>query len=145
MNECVVQTLAVAVAAFLPTSELFVAVPAGYALGLDAASVYAATVLGNFLPVLLLSVLYDRLSRVRRLERLFARLDSPKARHRVNRYGLWFVLAATPLVGAWAMTVSARLLGMGTRRVCAAAFSSLCAYALVVVMVVFCGGGALFG
>jgi len=141
--EYLIKALSVWLTAFLPVSELFVAIPAGFALGLNAPSVWLWTVVGNFMPILLIQLLYEQLMGCRPIGRWLSRLATDKVQARANKYGIWFVLLATPLTGVWAMAITARLLAMEAGRVRLFALLSICIYALGVTLGVFCGAGAL--
>lgn len=124
---------------FFPLAEIIIAVPASMATGLDDASVLFWTVLGNFTPVVLIVFFYDMLVRNERIAAWFDRLLSEKARVRVNQYGIWFVLVATPWIGVWAMSVTVKCLGMNSRRFMIAAFVSILVYAVSILLLIRAG------
>lgn len=115
---------------FFPLAEIYVAVPGAVAAGLDDLSVVFWTVFGNFTPILLINFLYEWLMRFERVRGWFSRLISERVKERVNRWGMWFVLVVTPWVGVWAMAVTAKALGMNSRRFLIAAFVSILIYAV---------------
>lgn len=124
---------------FFPLTEIVVAVPAAVATGLDSTSVLFWTIFGNFTPVVLIVALYDTLYRNERIARWFDRLLSEKARMRINRYGIWFVLLATPWTGVWAMSVTVKCLGMDSKRYMVASFVSIVAYAVTILLLIRAG------
>ncbi len=124
---------------FFPLAEIYIAVPAGVAAGLDNVSIIFWAVFGNITPILLITGLYDT---IRRNDRIAAWLDgliSEKAQARVNQYGIWFVLLATPWTGVWVMSVTAKCLGMESRRYVIAASLSVLIYAVVTLALVRLG------
>ncbi|RMG73204.1 MAG: hypothetical protein D6711_11340, partial [Chloroflexi bacterium] len=77
---------------FFPLAEIYVAVPAGMALGLSGLSVVVWSVFGNFLPILLIHYGYESLMRIEWINRWLTWLASDKAKARMDRYGIWAVL-----------------------------------------------------
>lgn len=124
---------------FFPLAEIYIAVPAGVASGLDDASVIFWAVLGNFLPVLLVHYSYMGLIQPTRFGRWLAGRVSDSARERINRHGVWFVLAFTPWTGVWLMAVTAKLVGMNFNRFMSVAFISILIYALGIVALIRAG------
>lgn len=124
---------------FFPLAEIVVAVPAAAATGLDDVSVVVWTVAGNFTPALLINVAYERLRRWERVGRYLDRLATDKVRARVNRWGMPFVLLMTPWVGIWAMSVTAKALGMAPRRFLLTAFCSILGYAITFMLLIRLG------
>jgi uncharacterized membrane protein len=118
---------------FFPLAEIYVAVPAALATGLDSISTVFWTVFGNFTPVLLVHLFYDQLMRVERIRNWMSRLVSDKLRDRLNRYGTPFVLLMTPWTGVWVMAVTVKVLGISSRKFLPTALISItvCAIALV--------------
>ncbi|NJL93240.1 MAG: small multi-drug export protein [Anaerolineae bacterium] len=130
MLEYLSRALSVWFLGFFPLAEIYVAVTAAVGLGLDDFSILFWAVLGNFTPVLLIVFGYDSLLRVPRLRAWLGKLSGAKTRARINRYGVWFVLLVTPWVGVWAMTVTAKVVGMQTQRLLVASLTSITFYAL---------------
>ncbi|MEQ8672622.1 MAG: small multi-drug export protein [Aggregatilineales bacterium] len=124
---------------FFPLAEIYVAVPAAVATGMDDISVIFWTVLGNFTPVLVITLFYGWLMRNERIKGWLTRFASEKVRTRVDRYGVLFVLLVTPWTGIWVMTVTARALGMNQTRFMLAAFVSIFSYAVIVLVLIRAG------
>ena len=124
---------------FFPLAEIYVAVPAAVATGMDDISVIFWTVLGNFTPVLIITLFYGWLMRNERIQGWLTRFASEKVRARVDRYGVLFVLLVTPWTGIWVMTVTARALGMNQTRFMMAAFVSIFSYAVIVLVLIRAG------
>lgn len=128
---------------FFPLAEIYVAVPAAIASGLDDVSVIFWTVTGNFTPALLINGLYEWLRTFDRVDRWFDRMTSEKVQQRLNRYGVWVVLVLTPWVGIWAMTVTAKVFGMNTMRFFTAALLSIVSYAVIILFGIRTGADLL--
>jgi uncharacterized membrane protein len=139
MIEYLTRAIGVWFLGFFPLAEIYIAVPAGVAAGLDNVSVLFWSVFGNFVPVLLITGLYETLTRNERLRTWLDGLLSEKAEGRINQYGIWFVLVATPFIGVWVMSVTAKFLGMDSRRYVIAAFVSILVYAVGILVLIRLG------
>jgi uncharacterized membrane protein len=126
-------------AGFFPLTEIYFAVPLALASGLDGASTVFWAVLGNYTPVLLIVLGYKRLNRSERARAWLNSLVSEKVKAYVNRFGVWFVLVVTPWVGVWAMSMTAKALGMKDRLYLLASFVSVLVYAIVLVWLIQAG------
>jgi len=124
---------------FFPLAEIYVAIPAGMALGLSVSSVIFWAVFGNFLPVLLIHYAYDRLKNFPRINVWLVWMASEKAQARMNRWGVWAVLLLTPITGVWIMAVAAKTLGMRGERLLLASFVSIMFYALGIILLIELG------
>ncbi len=117
---------------FFPFFEIYVAVPAALALGLDYASAVIWPVLGNFTPVLLIVFGYRQLMRIERVKRWLGGRTSPRFEELVNRYGAPFILLITPWIGVWLVAATARALGMARRPLLIYSFISIALYAVLI-------------
>jgi uncharacterized membrane protein len=128
---------------FFPLAEIYVAVPAAIASGLDDVSVIVWTVFGNFTPAILINALYQWLRNIDRIDRWFTRMTSARMQRWLDRYGMWIVLFITPWIGIWATTVTAKVFGMNTARFLVSAFASIMLYALAILFTVRTGADML--
>lgn len=117
---------------FFPFFEIYVAVPASIALGLDYVSAVVWSVLGNYTPVLLIVFGYEQLLRVERVKRWLEGRRSERFEVLINRYGTPFILLVTPWIGVWVVATTARLLGMNRSALLIYSLLSICAYAVVI-------------
>lgn len=124
---------------FFPLAEIYVAVPAGIAVGLDYVSVVFWSVFGNITPILLIVLFYEQMMRHDRLRRWLSRFSSDKFKARIDKYGTWFVLLVTPWTGVWVMAVTAKALSMDSRRLVIYACISVFVYAVVIVLLIGAG------
>lgn len=124
MNSVFLQTLLMAMA---PVVELRGAIPYGLALGLDPASAFAASVIGNLIPtpIILLFVrkVFQWMRRTSRwLGETVDKLEQRAAEKSdmVQRYALWglVILVAIPLpgTGAWTGALVAALMNIRLSR-----------------------------
>lgn len=105
---------------FFPYFEVYTAVAAGMAMGLDAISSVAWGVFGNFMPIPLLLWGYSRLLQIPPLRAWLLRLErrsSKKVKHAFDRYGAWFLIFMTPILGSWTIAVVAPMTGIDPRRI----------------------------
>lgn len=130
---------------FFPLAEIYIAIPAGMAIGLDDLSVIFWAVFGNFTPVLLIHYGYEQLIRIERVRAWFARLVTERVKARVNRYGAAVVLVLTPWVGVWGMALTAKALQMHAGRFALSAFVSITVYAIALVLLINLGIAELTG
>jgi len=132
VTEYLLKGWAVFLIGFMPMAEIYIAVPAGIAMGLDPASAVGWSVAGNWAPIPLLHLLYDRLRALPRMEQALDRLASRSARARVEGAGIWFYLLATPLLGTWALGVAVKLLGVPRSRFLVPSFLSVLGFGLAI-------------
>ncbi|GEN46170.1 small multi-drug export protein [Alkalibacillus haloalkaliphilus] len=97
---------------FFPLFEIYLAIPGAMAMGLDVVSAIIWSSFGNFIAIPFIVVFYDQLSKIKRLNKYFIKLSQSKFSDRVSRNGFTFILIATPIVGAWAVAVIGKFVGM---------------------------------
>ncbi|MBP7089123.1 MAG: small multi-drug export protein [Candidatus Omnitrophica bacterium] len=118
--------VAVGFVAALPIFELRGSIPLGVSLGLPLMKVYFLSLLGNFIPVIPLLVLFKyffhKLEKAKLLGRFFRwwfRRVEKKSKI-VEKWGFWglvfFVAIPFPATGAWTGTVAANLFEMKVRK-----------------------------
>ncbi|TCJ19920.1 hypothetical protein E0L93_02910 [Rubrobacter taiwanensis] len=117
---------------FFPFFEIYVAVPASIALGLDYFSAVFWPVLGNFTPVPLIVFAHNQLMRIERVKRWLTGRTSERFERWLNRYGSWVILIVTPWVGIWVVAATARALGMRSGPLLLYSFISILAYAVLI-------------
>lgn len=130
---------------FFPMFEIYGAVPASYLLGLGMVSSVFWAVFGNLVPIAVIHYGYEYLNTYPRIQNWLKRLASEKVQQRMNRYGVWAVLILTPWTGIWAMTITARALGMTIGRLFLFATISITVYAVVIATTMDLGIKAVSG
>ncbi|MCC5878002.1 MAG: small multi-drug export protein [Candidatus Sumerlaeia bacterium] len=139
MLEYIAKSFSVFFVGFFPFAEIYVAVPAGFALGLDPASVIVWSIVGNFLPVLLIQWFHDVLLRIPRFGPWLGGLASEKVKDRLDRHGFWFVVLATPWIGVWVVAAVLRLLDMDPRKAVLSILIGVVGYAVVIAGLIMAG------
>lgn len=124
---------------FFPFFEIYVAVPAAIALGLDYVSAVVWSVLGNFTPVILIAFAYDQLTRQPQVAAWLAKRQSARVERLTNRYGSWLLLFITPWLGVWLVAASARALGMNRGALLGYSFASIAVHAVLIAVAVALG------
>lgn len=124
---------------FFPFFEIYLAVPAAIALGLDYFSAILWPVLGNFAPVLLIIFSYERLMKIERLRRWMEGRSSERFERWINRYGSVAIVLITPWVGIWVVAATARALGMHPRPLLIYSFISIALYAGIIAGGIYLG------
>lgn len=145
MLDYIVGALGAWLIAFLPLTGIYIAVPAAVAAGLDNLSVVIWAVFGNYMPIVVIHWLYERLMRIERVRILLRRLVSQQIKVQIDRWGLWFVLLLTPLAGVWLVAITVKSLGMESRRFLLASFVSILGYAIVILIALRFGISAVVG
>lgn len=120
---------------FFPLGELVLAVPLALSTGLDNVSAVVWSVLGNMTPLIIIHFGFEALMRAERIKAWMTRLVSDSAKARFDRWGVWFILLATPWIGVWAMGVTAKALRIDPRRFIIASFLSVSVYAVIFVII----------
>lgn len=128
---------------FFPFFGLYVAVPAAIALELDHVSAVVWASLGNFTPVLLIVLAFERLRKFPRIGSWLETCSSERFRRLTDRYGMGLVLVITPIIGVWALAVTGVSLGMSRYKLVIFSGISILLYALLISMGVALGVEAL--
>jgi uncharacterized membrane protein len=127
---------------FFPYLEVYAAVAAGIAMKLDPVSSVVWGVFGNFTPIPLLLWAYRHLMRIPQLRAWLARLERRSGRRvkrAFDRYGDWFLLFMTPILGSWTIAVVAPITGIRPRRVLLFSFMGIALYGVVTAVAITSG------
>jgi uncharacterized membrane protein len=124
---------------FFPAFEIYIAVPAGIAMGLDYYSTIIWSVAGNYTPILVIHYSYERLIKIPRIKKWFYKLSSQRLKCWVDTYGIAFVLLVTPWIGVWVIAVTMKLLKMNSSLFIIYSFFSILAYAVTLATLINLG------
>lgn len=133
------QSLTVFFMGFFPYAEIYLAIPAGLALGLDPVSTVAFGVMGNFAPIPFIHYSYEQLFRIPRLSRWLDCLASERVKRKVEKGGFWFYLLMTPVLGTWGMGLALKLLQIPPHRFFVPTFLSVIIAAILIALLVVLG------
>ncbi len=148
MIEYIGKAAAVWFIGFFPYFEVYLAVPAAIAMGMDYPSAVIWSTLGNFTAIPLVIYLHRQLERVKWIGRWLEKLRlRPLGRlgYFAKAYSNLFVLLATPVVGAWVVAAIARVLDVTPGRLLAYSFISILLYAVATSLMVNLGIRLIFG
>jgi len=101
---------------FLPMLGIYIAIPVGFFLNLDPFSTMVCAVVGTYLPIPLIILLFDQLNRFEPIRKFLMRFYSQRFTQMANQHGMWFMLFVSPLIGAWTVSITGRLLHINPRR-----------------------------
>lgn len=127
---------------FFPYFEVYTAVATGMALKLDPFSSVFWSVFGNFTPIPLSLYGYKFLKRIPQIRSWTAKIEKrggQKVKSAFERYGPWFLILMTSIIGSWTVAIVAPLLGIQPRRVMLFAFIGILLYAIATVMTIIFG------
>lgn len=97
---------------FVPYFEIYLAVPATMAMGLDPISSVFWSGLGNFSAVPVILFAREKLSHVSKISDWLEKLANSKYRETIDRLGNSFVLLFTPVTGIWVTAAVASTFGL---------------------------------
>ena len=119
---------------FFPYFEVYAAVAAGMAMKLDVVSSVVWAVFGNFTPIPLLLWSYSHLTRIPQIRAWLLRMEKrggQKVKRAFARYGAWFLILMTPIVGSWTIAVVTPIIGIDPKRILLFSFISITFYGAV--------------
>lgn len=127
---------------FFPYFEVYAAVTAGITMKLDIISSVVWGILGNFTPIPLMLWGYNRLMKVPQLRAWFLRIEKRggrRVRRAFDRYGAWFLILMTSVVGSWTVAVVAPVLGIDSRKILFFSFIGITLYGVATAIAVVSG------
>jgi uncharacterized membrane protein len=127
---------------FFPYFEVYAAVATGMAMGLDIISSVVWGVFGNFTPIPLLLWGYTRLLRIPQLRAWLLRLErrsGKKVKRAFDRYGAWFLIFMTPILGSWTIAVVAPMTGIHPKRILLFSLVGITLYGIATAMAIAFG------
>lgn len=139
ISQYVTKALATWSVGFFPYFEVYTAVAAGMTMNLDPVSSVAWGVFGNFTPIPLLLWTYVRLMHIPQLRAWLLRMEKrggQRVKRAFERYGDWFLIFMTPILGSWTIAVVAPITGIHPRRILLFSLIGITLYGVVTVMVI---------
>jgi uncharacterized membrane protein len=101
---------------FLPMLGIYIAIPVGFFLKLDPLSTAVCAVFGTYLPIPIIILLFDWLNSFDHIRKILRRFYSERFVNMANNHGVWFILLVSPLIGAWTVSITGRLLHINARK-----------------------------
>lgn len=127
---------------FFPYAEVYAAVAAGMAMQLDVVSSVVWGVFGNFTPVPLMLWSYGRLMRIPQLRAWLLRIEKrggQRVKRAFDRYGAWFLILMTPILGSWTIAVVTPIIGIHPRRILLFSFIGITLYGVLTAVAIASG------
>jgi uncharacterized membrane protein len=138
----ITKALATWLVGFFPYLEVHAAVAAGMAMKLDPVSSVVWGVFGNFTPIPLLLWGYSHLMRIPQLRTWLLRMEQrggQRVKHAFDRYGDWFLILMTPILGSWTIAVVAPITGIRPRRILLFSFLGIMLHGVVTAVAITSG------
>ncbi len=123
------QYLIVAGVSASPVGELLVSIPLGLSLKLSPPWVALIAVVCNFLPALVIGLVFSRAERSQGPLRWLTHFRRERVARVVGRFGLPGIVVVTPWLGVWAVTATLEAVGVSRVRILGAVLISLLLHA----------------
>lgn len=95
----------------VPYFEIYVAVPASIGTGLDPVSAVIWAGFGNFTAVPLIVLFHKQLCKIPKVGDWLINLPEGRHKKSIDKYGNFFILFTTPLMGIWVVAAAAKAVG----------------------------------
>jgi hypothetical protein len=95
---------------FFPYFEIYIAVPAGFAAGLNWFDAFFWASLGNWMVIPFVDICYEWLMKFKFMKKITEKSLNGKWENRIEKHGAWVILLLTPLAGVWTIGVIAKAL-----------------------------------
>ena len=135
--------LAVVLTAMAPWGEELIAIPLGIGLGLSTPVVAVIALFSNYIPALIISILFKFGQNSPLLFRWLGKLRRERVKRILDRYGLIGVILVTPWLGVYATVTTLEILEMNRKRLQLAVITSLILYAVIMTCTAHYGIGLL--
>ncbi|MDB9524790.1 small multi-drug export protein [Oscillatoria sp. CS-180] len=127
---------------FFPYFEVYTAVATGIALRLDPISSVIWSVFGNFTPIPLFLWGYGYLKKIPQIRAWISKLEKrggKRVKHAFDRYGVWFLVLMTSIIGSWTIAVVTPLMGVQPKRIMFFSFVGIALYAVATAVAITSG------
>jgi uncharacterized membrane protein len=127
---------------FFPYFEVYAAVAAGIAMKLDVLSSVVWGVFGNFTPIPMLLWGYGRLMQIPQLRVWLSKIEKrsgQKVKRSFDRYGAWFLILMTPILGSWTIAIVTPIIGIHPKRILLFSFIGITIYGVATAMTIVYG------
>jgi uncharacterized membrane protein len=127
---------------FFPYFEVYAAVAAGIAMKLDVVSSVVWAVFGNYTPIPLLLWGYCRLMQIPQLRVWLSKIEKrsgKKVKRAFDRYGGWFLILMTPILGSWTIAIVAPIIGIYPQKILLFSFIGITIYGLITAVIIVYG------
>lgn len=121
---------------FLPTLGIYIAIPVGFLVKLDPFSIAFWSIIGTYLPIPLIILFFDWFYGFPKIKKLIWKMYSKRFTRVVNKYGVWLILLVAPIIGAWTVGITSRLLLIDSKKLAFYSFISMIIYGIVLTVLI---------
>jgi len=121
---------------FLPLLGIYIAIPVGFFLKLDPLSIMICSITGTYLPIPIIIFLFDWLNRFEKIKKILMKFYSDRFTNMVNNHGMFFIFLTSPLIGAWTVSITGRLLHINPRRLAISTLLGMILYGVVLTLLI---------
>lgn len=124
---------------FFPYFEIYIAVPAGFAAGLNWFDAFFWASLGNWMVIPFVDICYEWLMRFKFMNKIAEKSLNGKWQDRIEKHGSWFILLLTPLAGVWTIAVIAKALKFNRAKLLIYSATSVWVTGLIIAILIING------
>lgn len=124
---------------FFPYFEIYIAVPAGFAAGLNWFDAFFWASLGNWMVIPFVDICYEWLMRFKFMNKIAEKSLNGKWQDRIEKHGSWFILLLTPLAGVWTIVVIAKALKFNRAKLLIYSATSVWVTGLIIAILIING------
>jgi uncharacterized membrane protein len=121
---------------FVPMLGIYIAIPVGFFLKLDPFAIALCAIFGTYLPIPLIILFFDWLNRFPRIRKFLMKFYSARFTNMVNKHGMLFILFTSPLIGAWTVSITGRLLHINARKLAIYTFLGMVLFGVVLTILI---------
>lgn len=121
---------------FLPLLGIYIAIPVGFFLKLDPLSIMICSVTGTYFPIPIIIFLFDWLNSFEKIKKFLMKFYSERFTNMANNHGMLFIFLTSPLIGAWTVSITGRLLHINPRRLALFTLLGMILYGVVLTLVI---------
>ena len=124
---------------FFPYFEIYIAIPAGFAAGLNWFDAFFWASLGNWMVIPFVDICYEWLMRFKFMNKIAEKSLNGKWQDRIEKHGSWFILLLTPLAGVWTIVVIAKALKFNRAKLLIYSATSVWVTGLIIAILIING------
>jgi uncharacterized membrane protein len=124
---------------FFPYFEIYIAVPAGFAAGLNWFDAFFWASLGNWMVIPFVDICYEWLMKFKFMKKITEKSLNGKWQDRIEKHGAWFILLLTPLAGVWTIVVIAKALKFNRAKLLIYSATSVWVTGLIIAILIING------
>jgi uncharacterized membrane protein len=115
---------------------IYIAIPVGFFLKLDPVSIAVCAIIGTYLPIPLNLLFFDWLNSFGKVKKILIKFYSERFTNMANNHGMWFIFFVSPLIGAWTVSITGRLLHINARKLAIYTLAGMILYGVVLTFLI---------